>query len=162
MLIFNRRVEPAPVAGELRLTYEWRQKSRCRVRITQGERAGIEVGLSLERGTVLRDGEYLASAEGVVVRVTAAIEQLLNVTADDARSLTRIAYHLGNRHVPVQVGSDAQGCWLRLQLDHVLESMVTGLGGHASVVSAPFDPEVGAYGHSGHAPKIHDFLPEQS
>lgn len=191
------RAGSAPVvAGTLRLTYDWRQKSRCRVRISEivpaasgpshPMQADMEVGLDLPRGAVLRDGDLVATEDGLALRVHAAIEQLLQVRAPDARSLTRIAYHLGNRHVPVQVGTDAQAGWLRLQLDHVLENMVVGLGGTVQVLSAPFDPEAGAYGASGahahpghgqahadapeaapdgsqslpdrrHAPRIHDF-----
>jgi urease accessory protein len=187
MLVFTERVLSAPrISGELRLAYEWRQKSRCRVTVAAGERAGEDVGLSLQRGTVLRDGELVSTGDGVVLRVTAAIEQLLQVTAATPLVLARIAYHLGNRHVPVQVGADEFCGWLRLQLDHVLESMVVGLDGRVTIVSAPFDPETGAYGHGNpdhghrsaeggdghslesvagrhddrrHAPKIHDFLP---
>lgn len=171
MLIFTRRLgspgSRAPDAsagaesGVLRLTYDWRQKSRCRVRVAEAAAAaaaadargvrlaaGDEVGLDLPRGAVLRDGERIATDDGIVLRVRAAVEQLLQVRAPDALALTRIAYHLGNRHVPVQVGADARAGWLRLQLDHVLENMVHGLGGSVEVVSAPFDPEAGAYGHS--------------
>lgn len=139
-------------AGELRLTYEWRQKSRARVTVTGGELAGHDVGLTLPRGTVLRDGDVLATEDGGTrLLVRAATEQLLHVTAGDTPTLMRIGYHLGNRHVPVQVGSDEDGPWLRLALDHVLENMVQGLGGIITVVGAPFDPEQGAYGaHAGH------------
>jgi urease accessory protein len=185
MRIFDRRVAPeAAVAGELRLTYEWRQKTRFRATVARGELAGVEVGLQMPRGTVLRDGDCVASADGTLLRVGSAVEQLLQVQAADALELARIAYHLGNRHVAVQVGSDDQTGrgWLRLALDHVLENMVLGLGGVVEVISAAFDPESGAYGHGAgshghthsmqepvhahglhddrrHAPKIHDFLP---
>lgn len=171
MLIFTRRLPPdadAPVLGTLRLTYDWRQKSRCRVRVTDAVAAaagqpvlvgiGDEVGLDLPRGAVLRDGDRIATEDGIALGVRAATEQLLQVRAASALALTRIAYHLGNRHVPVQVGSDGTSGWLRLQLDHVLEQMVAGLGGTMQVVSAAFDPEAGAYGHAhGPAPRIHDF-----
>lgn len=160
MLILDHRTGPASeVAGELRLTYEWRQKTRCRVTVARGERTGEAVGIDLTRGTVLRDGEYIAAADGTTFRVVAATEQLLHVTAADALALMRLAYHLGNRHVPVQIGADESGGWLRLMLDHVLENMVSGLGGKVSVVSAPFDPESGAYGHAvggGHGHHGHD------
>lgn len=92
-------------AGELRLTYEWRQKSRARVTVAAGELAGSDIGLALPRGTVLRDGDVVATDDGKTrLRVRAATEQLLHVIAGDALTLLRIAYHLGNRHVPVQVG----------------------------------------------------------
>lgn len=153
----DARVEDAPMlAGTLRLTYDWRQKSRGRVRVAEAAssgrscavRAGMEVGLDLPRGAVLRDGDRVATEDGIALRVHAAVEQLLQVRGPDALSLTRIAYHLGNRHVPVQVGADAYAGWLRLPLDHVLENMVIGLGGTIQVLSAPFDPETGAYGSS--------------
>jgi urease accessory protein len=166
----------API-GELRLNFEWRQKSRFRAALSSGPRAGDDVGVRLDRGHVLHDGALLRSADGSTVRIRAAVESLLHVTAADELGLARIAYHLGNRHVPVQVGKDQAGLWLRLQLDHVLENMVTGLDGRVQVVTEPFDPESGAYGHGhahasesssdaiagkhddrGHAPKIHDFL----
>ena len=166
----------API-GELRLSFEWRQKTRFRSALTSGPRAGDEVGVRLDRGHVLRDGALLRSNDGSTMRIRAAVESLLHVTADSELGLARIAYHLGNRHVPVQVGKDTEGLWLRLQLDHVLENMVTGLGGKVQVVTEAFDPESGAYGHGHahgneasveavagkhddrrHAPKIHDFL----
>lgn len=146
-------------AGELRLAYEWRQKSRARLTVAGGKLAGSEVGLALPRGTVLRDGDVLANDDGAtMLRVRAAAEQLLHVTAADPLTLLRIGYHLGNRHVPVQAGGDEGGPWLRLALDHVLENMVEGLGGVITVVGAPFDPEQGAYGaHAGHhPPRDHD------
>jgi urease accessory protein len=182
MIVLTRIVpEPTQSDGVLRLAFEWRQKSRCRIVVAEGRLAGEDVGLDLPRGTVLRDGDCLASDAGAgeVFRVSAAVEQLLEVRAPDPVSLTRIAYHLGNRHVPVQVGDDGAHGWLRIQMDHVLENMVVGLGGRIVLVAMPFDPEGGAYGHGGHrhgpaeerphgssgrhddrmhAPRIHDFL----
>ena len=176
MLIFNELIErnatAAGLIGELRLSFEWRQKSRFRTTLTSGNQAGDEVGVRLDRGHVLRDGALLRSDDGSVVRIRAAVESLMHVTADSALGLTRIAYHLGNRHVPVQVGNDESGLWLRLQLDHVLENMVSGLAGRIQVVTEPFDPESGAYGHGhdhaqGHGPghgnsHLHDGLDGQS
>ncbi len=155
------------VRGELRLAFEWRQKSRCRVTVSRGAMAGEQVGLFLPRGTVLRQGDSVGTEDGVWLSVSAAVEQLMHVTAANSLALTRLAYHLGNRHVPVQLGGSGEQAWLRLQLDHVLEAMVVGLGGTVSVVSEPFDPEAGAYG-GGHrhddgpsapasSPRIHDF-----
>jgi urease accessory protein len=160
MLIFSELLAPAAqtVAGELRLSFEWRQKSRFLASLVSGAMAGQEIGVRVPRGHVLREGDLLGCREQGelihVIRVRAAAEQLLQVTAKDTLGLTRIAYHLGNRHVPVQVGPGqadaAQQLWLRLQLDHVLENMVEGLGGEIQILSAPFDPESGAYGH-GHS-----------
>jgi urease accessory protein len=150
--VFDRRVPAtSQVAGELRLIYEWRQKTRFRMTVSRGTLAGETVGIDLERGTVLREGDHIANEQGTVLLVSAAIEQLLQVEAGDPLHLARIAYHLGNRHVPVQIGTDGGSAWLRLQIDHVLENMVIGLGASVSVVSAAFDPESGAYGHAGHA-----------
>ncbi len=148
MLIFNRiggAVEQ--LVGELALSFEWRQKSRMRASIESGAQAGQAVGFDLPRGTVLRDGELISTGSGESLRIRAAAEELLHVSAEGPTALARIAYHLGNRHVPVQVGEG----WLRLQYDHVLEGMVRGLGGRIDLVDDSFDPESGAYGHGRHA-----------
>ena len=100
----------------------------------------------LPRGTVLRGGDQLASAAGRTVTIAAAPEAVSTVRSEDGRSLARIAYHLGNRHVQVQVGDG----WLRYLADHVLDAMVAGLGAKTQRESAPFEPEAGAYGCSGH------------
>ena len=91
--------------------------------------SGEEFGLFLERGEVLRDGDFLLAEDGRVVRVIAKPERVLDIACVDAEALARVAYHLGNRHVPVQVGA----CWLRIADDHVLRQMVEGLG--ATVVA---------------------------
>lgn len=140
---------------ELVLPFELRQKSRLRTRLASGE----EMGLFLERGTVLRGGDYLKSNDGRVIRVSAAAETVLKVTCASALELTRAAYHLGNRHVPVEVGAG----WLRLGADHVLAEMLRGLGAHIVEEQSPFEPEAGAYGgghqhnDEGHGGKIHHF-----
>ncbi|MBM3407737.1 MAG: urease accessory protein UreE [Betaproteobacteria bacterium] len=135
------------LVGEIDLAFEWRQKSRMRTVIRSGARAGESVGFDLPRGTVLREGDLIATDSGEVLRVHAAPEELIHVTAQNATALSRIAYHLGNRHVPVQVGDG----WLRLQYDHVLEGMVRGLGGSIALVDDSFDPEGGAYAGGVHA-----------
>lgn len=130
------------------LTYEQRQKSRLRLRLETGE----EVAISRPRGTVLRNGDKLQTAHGAI-EIVSAPEKLLHIEAD---SLTRVAYHLGNRHVAVQVGAS----FLRIAEDHVLEAMARKLGARVSHVEAPFEPESGAYGHEqgelGHGGRIHD------
>src|SRR4029453_475899 len=139
------------------LPFELRQKSRLRTAVVGGE----EIGLFLARGTVLRDGDCLQADDGRVVRVAAAEENLLEVRCADADSLARAAYHLGNRHTPVQVGAG----WLRLAADDVLAGMLRGLGATVTPVRAPFEPEAGAYaaGHHSHSSDakhagiIHDF-----
>lgn len=148
MLIFRHiGGDPSRVIGEVALAFEWRQKSRMRAAVSFGARSGESVGFDLVRGTVLRDGDLIVTDTGEALRIRAAAEELLHITAADATALARIAYHLGNRHVPVQVG----GGWLRLQYDHVLEGMVRGLGGSITLVDDSFDPEGGAYSGARHA-----------
>jgi len=130
----------AEVAETLTLPYELRQKSRQRVHLDSGGEAAI----LLPPGTVMHDGEYLRAADGTVVRVSAAVEAVVTARSADPLSLARACYHLGNRHVPLQVGSG----WVRYQPDHVLDEMVRGLGLDVVYESARFEPEGGAYaGH---------------
>jgi urease accessory protein len=136
--------------AELLMPYEMRQKCRLRTRTTAGE----EVGLFLPRGSVLRDGDHLEAEDGRIVKVTAKPEQVLQVRCDDAVQLARIAYHLGNRHVAIQIGEG----WLRIANDYVLREMVEGLGAVTVAMDAPFDPEPGAYGghhHQGPEAPVH-------
>ena len=139
--------DDAVVDDVLELDYAARERSRLRAVLVSGE----EVGIDLPVGTMLHHGCKLALVDGRVVAVEAAQEALLEVTAADAATLARIAYHVGNRHVPVQVGDG----WLRILPDHVLQAMVRGLGGRVVAVSARFQPERGAYGH-GHVHHHHD------
>jgi urease accessory protein len=158
MLVVQRKLDGAAAHDALLvLPFELRQKSRLRTTVVGGE----EIGLFLERGTVLREGEYLMADDGRVVRVAAAREDLLEVRCADPDALARVAYHLGNRHAPVQVGAG----WLRFAADEVLAAMVRGQGASVVPVRAEFEPEPGAYAaghhaHSGeakHAGIIHDF-----
>jgi len=137
------------IDDRLILPFDQRQKSRLRVRLESGR----EAALQLERGSVLRGGERLRM-HGEIVLVIAADEPVLHVTADNARQLARAAYHLGNRHVPLQIGDQ----WLRLEQDHVLKDMLLGLGVDARELFAPFEPEAGAYG-GGH--RHHDLVSGQ-
>lgn len=116
------------------LPFELRQKSRQLARLATGER----VGLVVERGRVMRGGDVVKSTDGREVEIVAAKERLAHIEADD---LARVAYHLGNRHVPVQVGNG----FLRIAEDHVLEEMARKLGARVSHIEAPFEPEGGAY-----------------
>ena len=109
MLVVQRTLDATPPHDALLvLPFELRQKSRLRTTVEGGE----EIGLFLPRGTVLRDGDCLEADDGRIVRVTAAEENLLEARCVDAHALARAAYHLGNRHTPVQVGAG----WLRLAL----------------------------------------------
>ena len=134
---------------QLTLPFEQRQNSRLRAQADNGE----EVALILPRGRVLRGGDRVAATDGREVEIVAAAEKLLHI---ESAELARVAYHLGNRHVPLQVGPG----FLRIAEDHVLEEMARKLGARVSHVEAPFEPEAGAYGHQhdemGHGGKIHD------
>ena len=120
------------------LTFEQRQKSRLRVRAESGE----EVALILERGKLRRGGERVAAADGRVFEIVSAPEKLLHIECD---AIAKVAYHLGNRHIAVQVGEG----FLRIAEDHVLEEMVKRLGATVTHVDAPFEPEAGAYDGAG-------------
>jgi urease accessory protein len=176
MLILNRRTAQA-ATDCVALAYDERKRSRLKVTLASGSAAGI----FLERGDYLRGGDKLAAEDGrAVVEIVAAPEKLIEVTASDPLLFARAAYHLGNRHVPVQIIAEAGGGRLRFQTDHVLAEMARGLGCTVAESEAPFQPEAGAYGahaaphrhgdeppdlhHPGHGPhrslpKIHQFKP---
>jgi urease accessory protein len=143
------------VKGRLVLAFDERTKSKLRTKLESGE----EVALNLPRGEVLRGGDLVTASDGRVLEIFSKNESLLNIECADSVALAKIAYHLGNRHVPVQVGKD----FLRIGADHVLEDMVRKLGATVSSIEAPFEPEAGAYsgGHRhdemGHGGKIHEF-----
>ena len=121
---------------------------RHRRRIVLPTTSGNELLLDLPQAARLRDGDGLALADGRIVRVAAQDEQLLEIHAHSPAELVRIAWHLGNRHLPVQLLGDR----IRIRADHVIADMVHTLGGHAEATVAPFDPEGGAYagGHQHH------------
>lgn len=135
---------PASVA--VTLEHSDRQKSRGLLKLDDGS----EAALLLDRGTGLQHGDHLRADDGLVVVVQAALEGLSIVTAGDPLDLARAAYHLGNRHITVQIGA------LRLAYlhDHVLDDMVRELGFQVSFSAERFEPESGAYGH-GHAHLSH-------
>jgi urease accessory protein len=148
MLIADRFTD-APATDRLTLTYDQRRRSRHYTPLESGE----EFGYVLPPGTVLHHGDRLAAPGERVIEILAAVESVLEARTGDALQLARAAYHLGNRHVAVEVGSDAQGGYLRLQADHVLAAMLEGLGCTLATVDAAFDPEGGAYGHR-HGPEV--------
>src|SRR5664279_2116942 len=111
LTIYERLTEPQAPSVQLVLPFELRQRSRLRCRLSSGE----EAALVIERGTILRGGDLLRAADGRVVEVVAAPETVSVVFAEDAWQLARAAYHLGNRHVPVQVCRNS----LRYLHDHV-------------------------------------------
>lgn len=127
--------------GQLSLPYELRIKSRLRTRLLDG----TEVGLLLPRGTVLRGGDCLRGEDGSLVEVVAATETVSVASTDDGNLLARAAYHLGNRHMVIQIGDG----WLSYLHDHVLDDMVRQLGLTVGCEQRPFEPEGGAYGGHG-------------
>lgn len=140
MRVFVRRVSAAGDGGVFStatLAFEQRQKSRLRLTLDNGDAAALQ----LPRGHVLRDGQLLQSEDGITIRVQAAGEAVSTVRSDDAAQLARAAYHLGNRHVALQVGDG----WLRYLADHVLDDMLRGHGLEVVNENAPFEPEEGAY-----------------
>lgn len=140
--ISGKLQEQRPADLQLVLPFEQRSKSRLRTTLANGE----EAGLFLERGSVLRGGDLLLADDGRVVEIVAAPETVSTVRSDDPGQLARACYHLGNRHVALQIG---QG-WVRYLHDHVLDDMVRGLGLSIAVEEAPFEPEAGAYGAHSH------------
>lgn len=158
MMFIRRKIaSSAPTSLGLVLPHAQRRALRLRTTLDNGE----EVGLLLDRGTVLHDGDVLQADDGRLVRVVAAEEDLLEVASPDPRLLARAAYHLGNRHVPVEIAPGR----VRFCRDAVLADMLQGLGLAVWPVRAAFEPEPGAYSPAGHshgpAPArpgvIHDF-----
>lgn len=117
---------------------------RHRRRIVLTTAAGGELLVDLPQAVRLRHGDGLLLDGGGVVQVLARPEALLDIHAHDAAGLVRIAWHLGNRHLPVQL----LGSRIRIRADHVIADMVRTLGGHVREIEAPFDPEGGAYAGS--------------
>lgn len=137
-LKLDRTVDrPRTAERKLVLPFGERSKSRLLARLDNGE----EAGLFLERGSVLRHGDLLLADDGRVIEVQAASETVSTVHTGDAVMLARASYHLGNRHVALQIGAG----WLRYQHDHVLDDMLRGFGLEVRVDEAPFEPEGGAY-----------------
>jgi urease accessory protein len=143
MLIARERLErfdSAATLDTLSLSYDRRLHTRQRACLEGGE----HIALMLPRGTVLRDGDVLRCEGGRLVQVRAAPECISRVVSRNPLHLTRAAYHLGNRHVPTQLGPG----FVAYLHDHVLDDMLHRLGLDVTVTTAPFDPEPGAYGHA--------------
>jgi urease accessory protein len=142
--VVHEKVDKSVVMGTLTLAFGDRRRSRLRARLDDGR----EVALLLPRGSRLLDGDRLRDEAGdLVVAVRAAEETLSFVEAEDRLLLARAAYHLGNRHVPVQLGPG----WLAYEHDHVLDGMVEEMGLGVTTRRAPFEPEAGGYRHGGEA-----------
>jgi urease accessory protein len=138
------------------LSYDERHRRRLRY-VASG---GTTFLLDLPRAAVLRAGDGLRLEDGRIVRVEASPEQLIEITAPDIGTLVRLAWHIGNRHLPAQLEPQR----ILIREDAVIESMLTGLGATLRHVLAPFTPEAGAYhgsgGHGAHGPAHHLHPPE--
>jgi urease accessory protein len=133
-----------PAADRIRLDYD----ARCHRRIALTVVGGLAFLLDLPRVSVLQEGDGLVLEDGRIVRVEAAREPLMAITCGDPIELARIAWHLGNRHLPTEIHPDR----LVIRADHVIAEMLGGLGAEVATIEAPFNPEGGAYaaGHHGH------------
>lgn len=134
--------------GRVAIDFDHRHRRRILLRTEQGR----EVLLDLPQAVRLRHGDGLALDAGGVVRVCAKPEKLHEIHGHDEGEMVRIAWHLGNRHLPVQL----LGGRIRIRADHVIKEMVEGLGGHVDEIEAPFDPEPGAYAGGHHHRHDHD------
>jgi urease accessory protein len=148
MLTISERLhESRAPDARLVLPFELRSRSRFRARLVGGE----EVGVILARGQILRGGDLLLAPDGRVIEVAAAPESVSTVHSAEPRLLARAAYHLGNRHVALQLGVG----WLRYRHDHVLDEMLHGFGLKVTIEQAPFEPEAGAYHADGDSGDSH-------
>ncbi len=123
------------------ITLDYDRRHRRRLKFTAG--SGTEILLDLPEAIHIRDGDAMVLESGGFLAVHAAPENLLEVTAEDPDTLTRLAWHLGNRHLAVQFLPSR----LLLLDDHVIAAMIPALGGTVTKIAAPFDPESGAYSH---------------
>ena len=124
--------------GRVTLAYDDRHRRRLKLRTE----SGTDFLLDLGRAALLRDGDGLRLEDGGWIAVAAAPEDVVDVRGGTPRATARLAWHLGNRHLPVQILDDGA---IRFRYDHVIEDMVIGLGGNVERKSAPFTPEGGAY-----------------
>lgn len=129
-------------AGALTLDFDARHRRRIRLTTDQGE----EVLLDLPKAVAMAEGDGLLLENGKWLRVQAAAELVVEVRHKDPNQLMRLAWHLGNRHLPTEI----QNQLLRIRPDHVIEDMLRGFGADLVVMQAPFQPEGGAYTSHGH------------
>jgi urease accessory protein len=132
-----------PPADTVVLDFDDRHRRRMAMTGTRG----FEFLLDLENAVALRGGDALVLDDHRLIEVVAAPEPLIEIRGADPQHLVRLAWHLGNRHLPTQI----MGKGLRIRRDHVIEAMVKGLGARVIEIEAPFDPEGGAYAGGGHA-----------
>jgi urease accessory protein len=132
-----------PPADTVVLDFDDRHRRRMAMTGTRG----LQFLLDLENAVALRGGDALVLDDGRLVEVVAAPEPLTEIRCNDPQHLVRVAWHLGNRHLPTQIMPKG----LRIRRDHVIEAMVKGLGARVIEIEAPFDPEGGAYAEAFHA-----------
>ena len=148
--------------AEARQTVTLSREDRYRRRTVLTTDCGASILLDLAQATYMPDGSGLETESGVIVLIRAAMEPLLEIKAGDAVALSRIAWHIGNRHTPAEISDGA----IFIQADHVLADMVRGLGGQVTRVTRTFEPEGGAYGghvslqHGHHHHAHHDHAHE--
>ena len=136
------------VAGTLTLDFDARHRRRIRLTTDQGE----AVLLDLPKAVAMAEGDGLLLEDGKWLKVQAAAELVVEVRHTDIDQLMRLAWHLGNRHLPTEIRNQL----LRIRPDHVIEDMLRGFGADLVVVQAPFQPEGGAYTGQGHHPDHDD------
>jgi urease accessory protein len=141
MIVRKPAVKHERVADTVTLDHEGRH--RRRIALTGA--GGTAFLLDLDKATVLNDGDALKLEDGRLVQVRAAPQSLLEIRAESPTRLLRVAWHIGNRHTPAEITADA----LYIEADHVLAEMVRGQGCSVTPVERPFQPERGAYDHSG-------------
>jgi urease accessory protein len=135
--------------GSLTLDFDARHRRRIRLTADHGE----DVLLDLPKTVAMADGDGLQLDDGTWLRIKAATESIVEVRHEDPHQLARLAWHLGNRHLPTEIRPNA----LRIRPDHVIEEMLHGFGAELEMVDAPFQPEGGAYGSShNHGRHRHD------
>ena len=146
----------APAAARVILDFDQRHRRRIVMRTTDG----LDFLLDLEQTHRLREGDALVLEDGRHIEVAAAPEPLAEIRCTDLRHLVRVAWHLGNRHLPTMLDGDR----LVIRRDHVIEDMVRGLGASVAHIEAPFDPEGGAYAgghHHHHGDDEHEERPKR-
>ena len=145
MLYLTQRVDsPGKLTASLTLPIDVRVKSRIKVTLNDGR----EAGLLLPRGLLLRGGDVLSNEDGSeFVQIIAADEGVSVVHSDDPFTLAKACYHLGNRHVPLQIMPGE----LRYHHDHVLDDMLRQFGLEVTFAHLPFEPEAGAYASESHS-----------
>lgn len=138
-----------PDSAQETVTLDFDDRFRRRKVLTTD--AGGKFLLDLPEAQVLRDGDALPLSDGTLVLVRAAPEPLLEIQAESPEHLMRLAWHLGNRHLPAEL----QAHRILIRFDHVIERMLIGLGARLAKVQAPFNPEGGAYGEHNRNPEHH-------